>query len=187
MSPCSYAPAALLLVGFVLLVPDCSNVSGASPSTSPSCKTNPVGDDDAGDDDDDDDGGSSTCKPGDADGINGGCYAYDLTVDDTGFTPIILKAQNVGQVTLHLTNKGTKPHDFVVDCLPTPNVQGCPPQSCFPAASKIGPLAPGATATASFVTPNPEGIYDFRSDVSGDSTVETDGGVTGLWGQFVIQ
>ena len=138
-------------------------------------------------DDDDGDEAGSTCKPGDADGINGGCYAFDLTVTDTGFTPLILKAQNDGTVTLKVTNKGTKPHDFVVACLPTPNITGCPPQSCFPSSAALTAIAPGATSTASFVTPNPEGIYIFRSDVAGDSQVEADGGVTGLWGQFVIQ
>lgn len=173
---------------FLLLVPvACSNVSGSVPgSDAGACSTNPAGDDAGGDDGGDDDSGSS-CKPGDTDGVIGGCYAFDLAVDDTGFTPIILKAQNLGQVTLQLTNNGTRPHDFVVDCLPTPNDQGCPPQSCFPAAASLAPLAPGASVTTTFVTPNPEGIYTFHSDVAGDSGQGADGGLTGLWGQFVIQ
>jgi len=187
----SLVSIALVAVG----TPHCSNVSGATTtSTNPTCHANPAGDDDGGDDDDDDgdggddgDDGGSACKPGDADGINGGCYAFAVTVTDMGFLPLILKAQNDGTVTLTVTNKGTKPHDFVVDCLPTPNVEGCPAQSCFPAAATMKAIAAGATATTSFVTPNPEGIYIFRSDVSGDSTVEADGGVSGLWGQFVIQ
>jgi hypothetical protein len=41
--------------------------------------------------------------------------------------------------------------------------------------------------STTFVTPNPEGIYNFRSDVAGDSTVQSDGGVSGLWGQFILQ
>jgi hypothetical protein len=164
----------------------CSNVAGsvgAGGGAGP-CTTSPVGDDDSDDGGDDDSG--SPCAPPDSDGINGGCYAFDLTVDDTTFSPIILKAQNLGQVTLHLTNMGTKPHDFVVGCIPV-SYPGCPSSTCFPSAADIAPVAPGATATATFTVPNPEGIYTFRSDVAGDSTLEADGGMNGLWGQFVVQ
>jgi hypothetical protein len=185
----STLPSCAALAGLLLVVPRCSNVAGTTPGTGMgACSTNPAGDDDdGGDDGDDDDSGASSCKPGDADGIIGGCYAFALSVDDTAFSSIILKTQNLGNVTLTLANNGTRPHDFVVDCLPTPNVQGCPPQSCFPAAANIAPLAPGAHVSTTFVTPNPEGIYNFRSDVAGDSTVESDGGVSGLWGQFILQ
>jgi hypothetical protein len=122
-------------------------------------------------------GTAGTCAPGDADGIQGGSYAFDLAVDDTAFSPTILKAENVASVSVTLTNTGTKPHGFVVECMPTPNDEGCPTTSCFPDASTIGPLPPDASATATFVTPNPEGIYVFRSDVSGDTQT----------GQFVVQ
>jgi hypothetical protein len=113
----------------------------------------------------------------DSDGIVGGNYTFDLTVDDDAFAPIILKAQNLATVTLTLTNTGTKPHDFVAMCLPTLNDDGCPLTSCFPDASVIAPLAPDASATTTFITPNPEGIYSFHSDVAGDTQT----------GQFVVQ
>ena len=122
----------------------------------------------------------------DTDGLNGGCYTFDLTVTDTGFSPVILKAQNLGLVTLHLTNAGTKPHDFVMGCIPV-SFPGCPAQSCFSSAANIPSVAPGGSATATFATPNPEGIYLFRSDVNGDSQVDADGGASGLVGQFVVQ
>jgi len=125
------------------------------------------------------DGGddNGACSPGDSDGLNGGSFTFDLTVDDDAFAPIILKSQNLANVALTLRNAGSKPHDFVVSCLPTPNGNGCPQTSCFPDASTIGPLAPDASATTMFATPNPEGIYDFRSDLPGDTQA----------GQFVVQ
>jgi hypothetical protein len=132
-------------------------------------------------------GGGDPCAPGDSDGINGGSFALDVTVTDTGFSPVILKVQNLGNVTLTLTNSGTTPHDFVVECIPQ-DIAGCPSQSCFPAAANIAALQPGASSTTTFVAPNPVGIYNFRSDVGGDSQLDADdGGVTGLWGQFVVQ
>jgi hypothetical protein len=117
------------------------------------------------------------CGTGDQDGISGGTYAFDLTVTDDAFAPIILKTQNNATVTLTLTNAGTKPHDFAIDCLPTPNDNGCPATSCFPDASAIGPVPPDASASTTFVTPNPEGIYTFRSNLPGDTQT----------GQFVVQ
>ena len=166
--------------------PGCSNVAGSVPGNDAGlCHTNPAADDD--DDDAGDGGGGGACKPGDADGIIGGCYAFALTVDDATFTPIILKSQNLGEVTIKLTNNGSKPHDLVFGCIPTPSLNGCPAQSCFPAAANLAPVVPGATASTTFVAPSPEGIYVFRSDVAGDSTSDTDGGRSGLWGQFVVQ
>jgi hypothetical protein len=120
---------------------------------------------------------SGGCGPADGDGVNGGNVTLDLTVTDDAFSPIILKAQNLSTVTLTLSNAGTRPHDFVVDCLPTPNANGCPTTSCFPDAAAIGPVLPDASATTTFVTPNPEGIYTFRSDQPGDTQT----------GQFVVQ
>jgi hypothetical protein len=178
----SFVSAAVLL-GLAVAGSHCSNVAGSPGNLGDSgaCQTNPVGDDGG------DDGGGSPCAPSDSDGINGGCYVFDLTVDDAAFSPIILKAQNLGVVTVTLHNSGTKPHDFVMGCLPV-NYPGCPPQQCFPAAANIPAVAPGSTGTATFTTPNPEGIYNFRSDVAGDSQFDgDDGGVTGLWGQFVVQ
>lgn len=122
-------------------------------------------------------GGDGGACSSDQDGIIGGAVTLDLTVTDDAFAPIILKAQNRASVTLTLTNQGSRPHDLVFDCLPTPNANGCPTTSCFPDAAAIGPLPPDASATATFVTPNPEGIYTFRSDQAGDTQS----------GQFVVQ
>jgi hypothetical protein len=130
---------------------------------------------------------SGTCFP-DGDGINGGSYVLELDVDDTGFVAAgpdagakeILATQNDAEVTLTLTNKGTRPHGFEVECtsvLPAfPDVpSGCPTVACFPAGSTIAPLAPGASATVTFVTPTADGlIYPFRS------SAESDRGVPGL-------
>src|SRR5215510_12158874 len=66
-----------------------------------------------------------TCQPDDADGVVGGSVSFDVTVDDAGFSPPILPAQNMTKVTLTLHNTGTKAHDFVIDCMPTPNDIGC--------------------------------------------------------------
>jgi len=171
-----------------LLCLHCSSATGATGgSDGGNCSIDPAADaGDDGDDDGGDDDSGSPCAPPDTDGINGGCYVFDVTVNDTGFSPLILKAQNLGTVTLHLTNTGTKPHDFSLGCIGV-SFPGCPTEACFPASTNIAALAPGASATSTFVTPNPEGIYDFRSDVAGDSTTDTDGGLSGLWGQFVVQ
>jgi hypothetical protein len=126
------------------------------------------------------------CGPGDSDGLSGGHWTFDLTASDTSFTPAILKAQNLSSITLTLTNAGSKPHDFVIDCLPTPNANGCPAASCFDDASVIGPIAPEASVTATFDTARVDGIYRFRSDLPGD-TQTGDGGMTGLVGQFIVQ
>jgi hypothetical protein len=129
------------------------------------------------------------CAPGDTDGLTGGSFTFALKADDAAFVPAILKAQNVASITLTLTNTGTKPHDFVIDCAATPNGNGCPQTSCFGDAAKIAPVAPGGSATATFATPNAEGIYVFRSDLPGDTQTAADGGggVTGLVGQFIVQ
>ena len=167
----------------------CSDVSGGPADAGPSCTAaSGNGDDES---DADTDGGESVCKPGDADGVNGGCFAFTITVDDNGFSPIILKAENNARVVVTVKNAGTKAHDFSVGCIATSNLRGCPAQTCFPAASAIPAISPGASASVSFVTPNPEGIYVFRSDLNGDShgdsQIESDGGLSGIWGQFVIQ
>jgi hypothetical protein len=158
-----------------LLASGCSDVSGSPVDPGPACSTSADG------------GEESACGPADSDGVNGGCYAFTLTVQDTGFAPIILKAQNRAQVSVSLKNAGTKPHDFTVGCISTAGLNGCPPETCFPAAATIAPVPPGGVVTASFVVPNPEGIYVFRSDVPGDSQIGADGGASGLWGQFVVQ
>jgi hypothetical protein len=153
----------------------------------PSCATATSGAS-SGDDASDDGhaGGGSPCVPPDSDGVTGGCYVFDVTVDDTGFAPVILKAQNVSQITINLENTGTKAHDFVVGCVPI-DYPGCPAQFCFSAKARIASVPPGGSGTATFMTPYVEGIYDFRSDSPADSKTATDGGLTGLWGQFVVQ
>jgi hypothetical protein len=120
---------------------------------------------------------SEGCVVDDFDGIAGGDYVFELNVDDSAFTPAILKTQNLSQVRLRLTNSGARLHGFSVRCLPTPNGDGCPLESCFPEASRIAALAAGASATVEFEAPNPEGIYDFYSDQPGDEQA----------GQFVVQ
>ncbi len=118
----------------------------------------------------------AACYP-DNDGINGGQYTFVLTVDDTGFSKNLLATQNDAQVTLTLTNMGTKPHGFEIECTSVapayPDLPaGCPTMACFPSNSTITPLAPGASATITFDTPTPDGIiYPFKSGGPDDSAV----------------
>jgi hypothetical protein len=127
---------------------------------------------------------ANTCYP-DNDGINGGDYTIDLVVTDTGFyasgpdagMKSLLSTQNDAEVTLTLTNKGTKDHGFKVGCtsvLPSyPNLPaGCPTSACFPANSFIAPIAPNTSKTITFDTPTPDGlIYPFTSNEPADSNV----------------
>lgn len=127
---------------------------------------------------------AGACYP-DTDGINGGSYTIDLAVDDSGFlataadagTKEVIATQNDAQVTLTLTNTGSKPHGFEVGCANVCSVYptlpaGCSPLACFPPGATIAPIAPGASATVTFVTPTPDGlIYPFKSTAPGDSAV----------------
>jgi hypothetical protein len=122
---------------------------------------------------------NDACTPDDADGIVDEPAVLLLTVTDTEFMPKILATQNTSEITLTLENQGTTPHGFVVDCLPTPNTDGCPMQSCFPSEAKIEPVAPGESTTIVFESPLVEGIYTFRSDVPEDTALAP--------GQFIIQ
>jgi hypothetical protein len=125
-------------------------------------------------------GGGSSCFD-DSNGLSGGDYTFVLTVDDSGFSKQILQSENLAQVTLTLTNMGTKPHGFQVECIATSAPAGCLPRSCFPDGSAIPPLGPGASATVVFDTPSAEGIYAFESSEPGD------GAVSGLNdGQFIL-
>jgi hypothetical protein len=135
-----------------------------------------------GEPDDDDD----PCALDDADGVIGGVVTFDLTVDDKGFSQMILTAQNSAKVTLTLRNEGTTPHSFVIDCMPTPNMNGCPTTSCFPAESSIPPVMPGGSATAIFAVPRAEGIHYFHSDVAGDTLGPCMAGAAGC-GQFIVK
>ncbi|MEI9948731.1 MAG: cupredoxin domain-containing protein [Pseudomonadota bacterium] len=119
------------------------------------------------------------CTPDDADGIISEPATVLLTVTDSKFAPAVVTTQNSSDITLTLKNDGTTPHSFVVDCLPTPNSDGCPTQSCFPSEAKLDPVAPGEEATIMFETPLVEGIYKFHSDVPEDTELTP--------GQFVIQ
>jgi hypothetical protein len=122
------------------------------------------------------DGGDDACFPTN-DGMNSGTYTFDLTVDDTGFSKMLLSSQNSAQVTLTLTNNGTKPHGFTVGCTSvTPAYPtlpaGCPTTACFPSNSTIAPIAPGASTTITFETPVPDNlIYPFTSNEPYDSAV----------------
>ncbi|HEY3815605.1 MAG TPA: hypothetical protein VGL81_00460 [Polyangiaceae bacterium] len=127
---------------------------------------------------------AGTCYP-DNDGITGGGFTVQLDVDDTGFTATdvdagaknIIATQNDAQITLTLTNTGTKPHGFTVACVSVCSVyptlpSGCSPDACFPAGSTIAPIMPGASATVTFDTPTPDGLlYPFASGAPGDSNV----------------
>jgi hypothetical protein len=133
----------------------------------------------------DDDGGD--CFP-DNDGVTGapnGMYTFVLTVDDTSFSKMLLTTQNSAPVTLTLTNNGTKPHGFKVECTSVtpayPTVPaGCPTTACFDANSTIAPLAPGASKTITFETPVPDNlIYPFDSNEPADTAVP--GLNTGQW------
>ena len=116
------------------------------------------------------------CELDDADGVIGGNYEFELTVSDTEFTPKIIKTQNSAMVRLTLTNEGTTTHDFKIDCLPTPNSDGCPQEACFADEAEISAVAPGQKGNATFMVPRAEGIYTFRSTQNGDEQT----------GQFVV-
>lgn len=135
------------------------------------------------------------CTPDDQDGVNGGNYVVLVSVSDTGFavggvdsgsTEPNIAIQNLGNVTLTLTNTGQKPHDMTIECIPTGLGAGCPATSCFPANANIATLEPGQSMTTTFVTPAVEGAYPFISDEPGDVETSSDGSVTGLVGEFVL-
>jgi hypothetical protein len=121
-------------------------------------------------------GDFDACALEDADGIIGGQYVLVLGVDDDGFSRIALKTQNDAEVTLTLENTGTTEAGFQVDCLPTPNDDGCAQESCFPPAHVIEPIAPGESATVTFTTPEVEGEYIYRAVAGDDSRI----------GQFIV-
>ncbi|HWZ91992.1 MAG TPA: hypothetical protein VNW92_24175 [Polyangiaceae bacterium] len=142
-------------------------------------------------------GGSSgtSCNPDDQDGILGGKMTVLLSVSDTGFavggvdsgsTEPNVAVENKSQVTLTLTNVGTMPHGLRIACIPSGLPAACPAESCFPDAANIAPLAPGESATVTFVTPAQEGAYPFTSDEQADAAADTDAGVPALVGQFVL-
>jgi hypothetical protein len=113
----------------------------------------------------------------DSDGINGGSYTIDLTVDDTGFSKTVLNTENDATITLTLMNAGTKSHGFEVGCTSVlsqyPNLPAmCPSMSCFPQNSTIAPIPPGSSKTITFFTPTADNlIYPFMSSEPSDSAV----------------
>jgi hypothetical protein len=117
------------------------------------------------------------CQPPDADGIVGTTKTVGVTVDDDGFSPTPITAQNFTKMTIELRNAGTKPHGFAVGCVATPNDTGCPTKSCFPDDARIAPIEPGEMATAHFAVPATEQIYPVTSTADGDE----------IEGQFVVQ
>jgi len=114
--------------------------------------------------DSDDDGSADACHPDDADGVIGGTFTLDVTITDTGFSPVVVQVQNSSTVKLTIHNTGTKAHSFVIGCL---SVAGC--TVCFPAESKVAALDPGGSRTVTFTAPYLEGLYPVSSDVAGDS------------------
>src|SRR5580658_30968 len=91
------------------------------------------------------------CFP-DHDGITAQPATIVITVDDTGFSKTVISTQNYSVVDLAVTNTGSKPHGFEVECTSTlpgyPDLAaGCPKVSCFPSESTIAPLAHGETKT----------------------------------------
>jgi len=105
---------------------------------------------------------------------------------DSGSTQPNVAVQNRSNVTLKLTNVGTRPHSLYIACIPTGLPAGCPSMSCFPDDANIPALAPGDNATVTFATPAVEGAYQFTSNEDGDTRADADGGLTGLVGEFVL-
>jgi hypothetical protein len=125
------------------------------------------------------------CFP-DHDGINGGDYTFEVTVDDTAFSKTVFSCQNDARVTLTLKNTGTKPHGFEVDCTSVtpayPTVPaGCPTVACFTGAT-IAPVAPGESKTIVFDTPTPDMLlYPVRSTEPSDCAVPGLNGSGSQW------
>jgi hypothetical protein len=103
------------------------------------------------------------CEPDDLDGVIGGDVTFQVTLGDDAFSPRILTAQNRAAVTLTLTNDSSEARGFFVECLPTPNDDGCPEESCFPDEARIEPIEHGASVTAEFEVPIVEGAYTIVS------------------------
>jgi hypothetical protein len=102
------------------------------------------------------------------DGISGGNANIVIIVDDDGFRPRLVTAQDKAKVTLTLKNEGTRPHGFAVECVPTDH-DGCPSESCFPDKATIAPIPPGGSATTTFVAPDLERVYPVRSTAHGEN------------------
>ena len=111
--------------------------------------------------------------------------AFTVGGVDSGSMEPNISIQNATNVTLTLTNTGTKPHDMTVSCIPTGLPASCMnPTSCFPMAANIGSLDPGMSTTVTFLAPVVEGTYQFVSDIGDDSTTDAGGTTTGLVGVY---
>jgi hypothetical protein len=137
----------------------------------------------------------ASCNPGDQDGVVGSNARVLLNVSDTAFavggvnsgsTQPNIAVQNSSNVTLTVTNVGTKPHSLHVACIPTGLPAGCQLLSCFPDSANIPAIAPGTSVTVTFATPALEGAYQFTSEEPGDTSTDAEGGVTGLVGEFAL-
>jgi hypothetical protein len=129
---------------------------------------------------------ADSCAPSDQDGVIGGANVVLMNVSDTAFavggvdsgsTQPNITVQNSSTVTLTLTNVGSRPHDLLIQCIPSGAPAGCSTTSCFPSGANFPALAPGQSMTATFATPAVEGAYPFNSDEPGDSAA-------GLVGEF---
>ena len=110
---------------------------------------------------------------------------FGVGAPDSGSTESNITVQNLAMVTLVMTNIGTRPHDFVVQCTcrrRTP--RGVRRNRAFPRRTNLPAVQPGKSATATFQTPATEGAYTFTSDEPGDTQTAADGGLTGLVGEF---
>ena len=110
-----------------------------------------------------DEASEDLCQPDDLDGVIGGEAEFEVTVDEAAFSPRILTAQNRATVTLTLTNAGSESQGFFIECLPTPNNDGCPTASCFSDDARIEPIAPGESTNVVFEVPIVEGTYSIVS------------------------
>src|SRR2546421_148441 len=97
---------------------------------------------------------------GDQDGVVGGDFTFIVKADDSAFSPAVLKVQNRANVTVTLQSVGTKAHGFRIEGID---------------AATIASVAPGASATVKFMSPDHEAIYAITSP--GDA----------LQGQLVVQ
>lgn len=136
-------------------------------------------------DDDDDDIPIGSCIPDDQDGVVGGNNTVKLYITDSGFNVGTqdsgqrnIAVQNSANVTLVISNVGSKPHSFAIACRPTGLPAECnQPTSCFPKGANVSAIEPGDRVTVQFKTPVVEGEYQFTSEEPGDQD---------LIGEFVL-
>lgn len=183
-----------LIVG-IWLVSACSSDATSTPSAAAGSSGSPEdngaagaiddGNGVAGAPDDDDDIPPGSCIPDDQDGVVGGNNTVKLYITDTSFNVGTadsgqrnIAVQNSANVTLTITNAGSKPHGFSIACRPTDLPAMCNmPTSCFPTGANVAAIDPGDSVSVEFKTPVVEGEYRFTSDEPGDDA---------LVGEFVL-